>query len=200
MNKPTQQLHLIVEGQGDKEAMPVLVRKILNHHQLFHIGLTEPQISGDVHKSRKRFDDFLRYALKNQCPILWILDCDDKEIGCPVKHVAHFQTAMKSMHLPGMQPIEFAFFVQEFESLFLAEINALRSFYQLPDTLKIDANAAMRRDAKGEISRLLPKSRGYKETIDQAKITHRLDLATCARVSRDYRHFESALLRLCTSQ
>ncbi len=200
MNVRVQHLHLIVEGDGDATAMPVLVRKILAKHQLFNVQLTTPQISGDVHKSRKRFDDFLRYALKNQCPILWILDCDDKEIGCPVEHVGHFQAAMKATHFSGMQRVEFAFFVQEFESLFLAEMNALRTFYQLPTDLKMDPNAALRRDAKGEIAKLLPKTRGYKETIDQAKITHRLDLETCAQVSRDYRHLESALLRLCGLQ
>lgn len=200
MNMPVQHLHLIVEGDGDATAMPVLVRKILAKHQLFNVRLTTPQISGDVHKSRKRFDDFLRYALKNQCPILWILDCDDKEVGCPVEHVGHFQAAMKATHFSGMQRVEFAFFVQEFESLFLAEMNALRTFYQLPVDLKVDSNVATRRDAKGEISKLLPKIRGYKETTDQAKITHRLDLDTCAQVSRDYRHLESALLRLCGLQ
>lgn len=199
MNHPLQKLHLIVEGDGDADAMPLLVKRILHHHELFHVSLTRPQISGDVNKSRKRFDDYLNYALKNQCPILWILDCDDKQIGCPVKHVAHFQTAMQSMHIQGAQPIEFAFFVQEFESLFLAEEDALRGYYQLPLDLKIDPNTATRRDAKGEIAKLLPKTRGYKETIDQAKIAQRLDLTTCARVSRDYRHFESALLRLCTN-
>lgn len=198
MSTPAQQLHLIVEGDGDAQAMPLLVNKILHHHGIYHVQLTTPQISGDVHKSRKRFDDYLRYALKKQCPVLWVLDCDDKEIGCPVQHVTHFQTAMNALHLPNVQPVEFAFFVHEFESLFLAEIDALRNFYQLPTSLKIDPNAATRRDAKGEIAKLLPKDRGYKETVDQAKIAHRLDLATCARVSRDYRHFESALLRLCT--
>lgn len=200
MNMPVQQLHLIVEGDGDATAVPVLVRKILAKHQLFNVQLTTPQISGDVHKSRKRFSDFLRYALKRQCPILWILDCDDKEIGCPVAHVAHFQTMLQSTYFSGMQPIEFAFFVQEFESLFLAEMSALRLFYQLPPDLKIVSNVATRRDAKGEISKLLPKTRSYKETIDQAKITSKLDLDTCAQVSRDYRHLESALLRLCKLQ
>lgn len=199
MNYPLQKLHLIVEGDGDADAMPLLVNRILHQHEIFHVSLTKLQISGDVNKSRKRFGDYLRYALKNQCPILWILDCDDKQVGCPVKHVAHFRTAIQSMHIQGAQPIEFAFFVQEFESLFLAEEDALRDYYQLPLDFKIDSNAAARRDAKGEIAKLLPKTRCYKETIDQAKIAQRLDLTTCKRVSRDYRHFESALLRLCAN-
>ncbi len=199
MSTSSQKLHLIVEGEGDATALPILVRKILEKHQLFNVALTSPQISGDVNKSRKRFADFFRYALKNKCPVLWILDCDDKEIGCPVEHVSYFRGQLQSTSFAGAQPIEFAFFVQEFEALFLIEQKALRDFYQLSTDIPIDPAAASRRDAKGEIARLLPKDRGYKETIDQAKITHRLNLETCAQVSRDFRHLESAILRLCTS-
>lgn len=195
------QLHLIVEGEGDAAALPVLVRKILSANALDHVQLTKPQISGDVRKAGKRFGDFLRYALKNACPILWVLDCDDKSeegvSGCPVQHVKKFQTAFQSLQLHQPQPLEFAFFVKEFESLFLAEQRALKSFYHLPDTLEIDIETTRRRNAKGEISKLLSKDRGYKESTDQAKIAARLDLAVCREVSRDYRHFEDAILRLC---
>ncbi len=197
------QLHLIVEGDGDAAAIPVLVRKILNDHGLDHIQLTRPQISGDIRKVFKRLGDFLGYAYKNSCPVLWVLDCDDKidgGPGCPVHHVANIRAAMGNLPLHQTQTVEFAFFTKEFESLFLAEQQALKNFYRLPETLVIDPGAQLRRDAKGEVSKLLGKDRGYKETIDQAKIAARLDLAICRAVSRDYRHFEESILRLCKNQ
>ncbi len=196
-------LHLIVEGEGDASAMPVLVRKILNANALDHIQITRPQISGDLRKVFKRLGDFMGYGLKNECPILWVLDCDDNiggVVGCPVRHVENLRLAMQEQGIHQTQSVEFAFFTKEFESLFLAEELALRDFYRLPEALGIDGDARNRRDAKGEISKLLGKSRGYKETIDQAKIAARLDLNVCRKVSRDYRHFEDALLRLCTSK
>ncbi|MDP3650700.1 MAG: DUF4276 family protein [Rhodoferax sp.] len=196
-------LHLIVEGEGDALALPVLVRKILSDNALDHIQLTRPQISGDIRKVFKRLGDFMGYGLKNACPILWVLDCDDKiedVAGCPVRHVTNLRAAMEQQQIHQSQPVEFAFFTKEFESLFLAEQHALKDFYRLPDTLEIDAGAVLRRDAKGEISKLLGKDRGYKETIDQAKLAARLDLPTCRAVSRDYRHFEDAILRLCNTQ
>lgn len=196
-------LHLIVEGEGDALALQVLVRRILSNNALDHIQLTQPQISGDIRKVFKRLGDFMGYGVKNACPILWVLDCDDKiddVIGCPVRHVANLRAAMVQQQIHQPQPVEFAFFVKEFESLFLAEQTALRDYYRLPNTLEIDAGAALRRDAKGEISKLLGKDRGYKETIDQAKIAARLDLPTCRVVSRDYLHFEDAILRLCSPQ
>jgi hypothetical protein len=196
-------LHLIVEGKGDSEAVPLLVRNILSANSLDHIQLTKPQISGDIRKVSKRLTDFLTYGLKNECPILWVLDCDDKTdgtAGCAVNHVANLRDAMASAKIHQSHPVEFAFFTKEFESLFLAEQKALRNFYGLSATVEIDVGAALRRDAKGEIGKLLGKSRGYKESIDQAKIAARLDLATCRAVSRDYRHFEDAVLRLCTNQ
>jgi hypothetical protein len=196
MNK----LHLIVEGEGDKEAVPVLVRKILTAHEIHHVQLTGPQVSRDLPNVEKRFEDYLRYALKSQCPILWVLDCDDKKEGvrgCPVEHVKNFQKRIKAMKLPSLPPLVFAFFVYEFESLFLAEQSALKDFYQLPPTKTIDPGAAKRRDAKGEIKKLLPKDRGYKEPIDQPKIAARLNLDVCRQVSRDFCHLEDALVRLC---
>ena len=99
-----------------------------------------------------------------------------------------------------MPDIEFAFFVREFESLFLAEQLALTTYYGLPPDKAIPEGASRRRDAKGEISKLLPKSSAYKETVDQAKLAARLDLAICRTVSRDFIHFESALLRLCADR
>jgi hypothetical protein len=196
MNK----LHLIVEGEGDKEAVPVLVRKILVAHDIHHVQLTAPHVSGDLHKTAKCFERYLRYALKNRCPVLWVLDCDDKKdgvLGCPVEHVKNFKKQIEGLRLHQAQPLEFAFFVKEFESLFLAEQAALKDFYKLPPEKPIDPAAAKRRNAKGEISKLLSKDRNYKESIDQAKITARLDLATCRQVSRDFRHLEDALVRLC---
>lgn len=193
-------LHLIVEGEGDAVALPVLVRRILNEHGLHQIQLTRPQVSGGLPKVVKRLGDFLGYGLKNDCPILWVLDCDDKVgglVGCPVRHVQNLRSAIKDLGLHQRHSIEFAFFSKEFESLFLAEQQALRDFYNLPASVNIDAAAAARRDAKGEISNLLGKARRYKESIDQAKIAARLNLATCRAVSRDYRHLETSLLRLC---
>ena len=196
-------LHLIVEGDGDRLALPVLVRKILEVHALHHIQLTPPQISGDIRKVFKRLGDFMAYGLKNACPILWVLDCDDKMddvVGCPVRHVTNLRAAIEDQGIHQPQPVEFAFFTKEFESLFLAEQRAIKDYYHLPGTLQIDAGAALRRDAKGEISKLLGKERGYKETIDQAKLAARLDLPTCRAVSRDFRHLEDAILRLCNPQ
>jgi hypothetical protein len=196
-------LHLIVEGDGDASALQVLARRILNANALDHIQLTQPQISGDIRKVFKRLGDFMGYGVKNGCPILWVLDCDDKiddVVGCPVRHVTNLRAAMVQQEIHQPQPVEFAFFTKEFESLFLAEQTALKDYYQLPNTLEIDAGAVLRRDAKGEISKLLGKDRGYKETIDQAKISARLNLTTCRAVSRDYKHFEDAILRLCNSQ
>jgi Domain of unknown function (DUF4276) len=190
-------IQLVVEGEGDKEAVPVLARKILHQQARFDVGLEPPQLCGDVNRARKRFDDLLHYALKSQCPVLWVLDCDDKGIECPVKHVEHFRSVLNTLHISRPQPVEFAFFVKEFETLFLAEESALRTHFDIKADVTIDPLALNRRDGKGNINLLLPQGKRYREVIDQAKITAKLDLATCATVSRDFRHFESALLRLC---
>ncbi len=201
MSGISKRLHLIVEGEGDALALPKLVHKIWRDRNIHDFQLTPaPFYAGNVVKVLRDLERFVGAAMKHQCPVLWVLDCDDKhngELGCPVAHMQTLRVTLQNMHQP--HPIEFAFFTKEFESLFLAEQQALKTHYKLPGTLQIDPNAAARRDAKGEISRLLPKGRAYKETTDQAALASLLDLATCRQASRDFRHLESALLRLCNA-
>lgn len=194
-------LHLIVEGEGDAVAVPKLIHKIWREKNIQDVQLTPaPFHSGNVGTALRNLERFVGAAMKHQCPVLWVLDCDDKkngELGCPVTHMQTLRDALQTVYQP--QPLAFAFFTKEFESLFLAEQQALKTHYQLESTVQMDANAAAKRDAKGQISRLLPSGRAYKETTDQAAIASLLNLETCRQVSRDFRHFESALLRLCNA-
>lgn len=193
MTMPSKKIHLVVEGPGDKEAVPLLVRRILLAHDLHHVQLTTPQVSGGIQTARKRFVDYWPYALMNECPILWVLDCED---SCVVAEAKTFEQTLNALARHDAQPTKFAFFHSEMETLFLAEEKALRSFYALKPEIQIPPQAISRRNAKGEISNLLPANRGYKETTDQAKIAARLDLGRCREISRDFRHLEKAVLTL----
>lgn len=201
MSAKRQKLFLIVEGEGDAAAVPKLIHKVLEEKNIYHIDL-DPWIPffGNIDAVYSNLQRYVALAMKRKCPLLWVLDCDDKkngELGCPVQHVQTLRDALQKMHQP--YPIEFAFFTKEFESLFLAEQHALKTHYQLESTVQIDPKAATRRDAKAEIDCLLPKSRKYNQRKDQAAIASLLNLETCRQVSRDFRHFESALLRLCNA-
>ena len=55
----TTKIHLIVEGQGDAQAVPLLARRLLVEHGLHHVQTTSPQISGGLDGSssfRVEFD------------------------------------------------------------------------------------------------------------------------------------------------
>lgn len=197
MTTPSQRIHLVVEGPGDKDAVQLLVRRILQAHNLHHVQLTTPQVRGGLSAVRKRFTDYWPYALMNECPILWVLDCED---DCGVNEARTFEQTMHKLARHDAQPTKFAFFHREMETLFLAEEEALRNFYALKPDVQIPPEAISRRNAKGEISKLLPANRAYKETTDQAKIAARLDLARCRKISRDFRHLEKAILDLMNGQ
>lgn len=197
MTMSMQKLHLVVEGHGDEQAVPHLVRRILEKNFLHHVQLTKPQVSGGIHVVRKRFTDHWQYALMNACPILWVLDCED---SCGVNEARTFEQTIQTLARHDAQPTKFAFFHREMETLFLAEEKALRNFYSLKPDIQIPPQVLGRRDAKGEISKLLPANRSYKETTDQAKIAARLDLGRCREISRDFRHFEKAIVDLVAAQ
>jgi len=72
----------IVEGHGEKEAVPLLLRRILSSYEMWHWTVARPIQVGNLNKLKMKLPSFIKYALKyKDCAgILIILDLDD---GCP---------------------------------------------------------------------------------------------------------------------
>jgi uncharacterized protein DUF4276 len=184
-------MHLlpIVEGPGDRSAVPVLLRGLLEEHHRFDVTILPPYRYGEVRKVSKNVSRYALAAAKENVPILWILDCDD---GCPVEWVHHLEEQLPA----GLAvPLKFAFMMREYEHLFLAQRACL-------EVLGVDPDAALPpepeniRGAKETISRLMPAGTAYKETVHQARLTAHLDFAIARGKSRSFRHLEKALLEL----
>ena len=114
----------LVEGEGDVEAVPQLLRRIRDSHQRFDVEICRPHRRGDFYRVRRRFDDYLRAGLNEANRLLWVLDCDD---GCPVE-LARELEALYARNPPSQNcKIKYAFIVKEYETLFLAEERAARA-------------------------------------------------------------------------
>lgn len=185
----------IVEGEGDMEAVPVLLRRILEHHRQFDVHVLRPQRRGDLVKVRGNFERFFAAALHEEAAILWIVDYDVAGCDC-VANDRQSLLQRADQHRPGW-PIEFAFMVQEFETLFLADKAACRSILpRIPDARTFPTNPESIRDAKGWLSQAMPKGFAYKPTVHQAKITNALNLDRLRTASPSFAHLERAVLRL----
>lgn len=180
----------IVEGPGDLAAVPVLLRRLLHEvHNRYDVAVARPYRFGNVQTVSRKFDPLLRTAAKEHAPILWTFDCDD---GCALEWVRQFEEQMPA----GIQvPVEFAFFVREYECIFLAEKRCLTRL-GIPGDVDFAEAPESVRGAKGLISRLMPPGTAYKETVHQASLTAALDLDLARQNSRSVRHLESALLKL----
>ncbi len=53
-----QRLLPIVEGEGDERAVPVLLRRILEHHGRYDVQVLKPQRRGELPKSQGELRSF----------------------------------------------------------------------------------------------------------------------------------------------
>jgi hypothetical protein len=181
----------IVEGAGEVEAMPILLRRLLTErHGIYDVQVLRPYRYGELGKMSKNFARNVLVAAKENAPILWTADCDD---GCPITWVNHFE-----QNIPAgfPVPIRFALFVREYESMFLAEHNCLITKLALDPATPSLPNPETYRDAKGEITRMMPPGTAYKEMVNQPSLSAAIDLAAAIANSRSLRHLDSALLSL----
>jgi Domain of unknown function (DUF4276) len=186
----------IVEGDGDMQAVPPLMRRVLND-VLFRSDVTvlRAQKRGEWPRVKRDFERVYRSARLEAAPILWVVDFDGED--CRDSSVERKWLGEQARRIDSSGRVEVVFMIQEYESLFLSEPRALRqTFPELRSDLAFPPNPEAIRNAKGWISTALPKGRAYKPTIDQARITARLDLDALRSTSESYRRFERAVQTL----
>lgn len=184
----------IVEGDGDLKAVPVLLRKLLTWHGLHETQILPPHKRGELPKVAAGFDNYFRMALKENAAILLVLDFDCEYCTCPYQEAEKLY--QRAQAIRSDWPFKIAFLVKEFESLFLAETQAATYVLALPPDTEFPNAHETIRDAKGWLSKALPKGSCYKPTVHQEKITARLDFEKLRATSADFRHMEKALLHL----
>jgi len=189
----------IVEGHGDLEAVPLLVRRILHEiHNRYDVDVLPAQRRGEWPRVKQEFERFFLSARLEQAPILWVLDFDCE--AC-IDHEAERAWALQqAARLDATGVVDVVFMVKEFESLFLWERTALRDGFSeriTDDALPPSPEEV--RDAKGFVSALLPKGRSYKPTTDQARVTQRLNLALLKDRSPSFQRLERAIEFLCNA-
>jgi len=217
-----QRLVLFVEGQGDFEAVPVLVKKILTEisaweyltldYACFRVGGVDNLTGRSAHKRT----DWLKAAVKRQNVggILLVLDGDrdyvladessEKEAFCAAKVARQLAERARETGAGSEFSVACVFARQEFESWLLAGIDSLRG-NQLPDgrpgikaeapSLERDTNSHPR-DAKKWLAKQMPH--GYKPSTDQHALTELVSLDSIReRNPRSFQRFQHAISELC---
>jgi hypothetical protein len=179
----------IVEGDGEVQALPVLLRR-LNSWLTPEIFATV-QTPIRVHRDRfirrqEEFERILQFAAKKCSDGGWILVLLDADDDCPVALAEDLQTRARA--IVQHRPVSVVIANREFEAWFLAaasSLNGCRGF-QWNEDRDAPTDSESVRNAKGRLAERM-NGVGYHETIDQPKFANAFDLDLAQNNSRSFR-------------
>ena len=188
----------IVEGPGDKNSVPELIRRILYEWLYRHdISNLKAIPANGKPKLLKKFEKFLEYAISEKCAaILVVLDADS---DCPREHAARLVERAAALNLN--VPVAIVYAKSEYETWFICSLSqdkskGIRERLRIPEAVTAPGNVEDIRDAKGWLNRNMPSHVTYKGTIDQVNLTHHIDLDLTHRRSRSFRRLCHAVEEL----
>lgn len=122
----------IVEGDGDVEAVPLLLRRLLDLRQRWDWSIGRAKKAGGLTIVKRDLGRFLRYAqLEPDCGgVLILVDLDE---GCPRAAAEDLVRRAKSILLP--YPVAIVLAHREYEGWLLASAETLAGAYDLPADL-----------------------------------------------------------------
>ncbi|MBI2852419.1 MAG: DUF4276 family protein [Chloroflexi bacterium] len=191
----------IVEGHGEVEAVPVLLRRIaldvdpsmvVEIRSLIRVPADRLKKDGEL----ERTVDLAVRKLEGRGGVFILIDCD-WDGGCP-KHDGPTLFARARAARPDV-PVSVVLAYREFEAWFIAAAESLRGKCRLPEDLPVVADPQGIRGAKEWLSGRMPANQPYAETIDQPAFAAEFDMQSARRADsfdKCYREIASLLGRL----
>ncbi|MFA5161461.1 MAG: DUF4276 family protein [Elusimicrobiales bacterium] len=187
----------LVEGHGECDAVPVLIRRIALGidpgfvPKIFPLKFPSNQLRNAIERSV----ELAARKLQRQGGIVIIIDCDD---GCPRNEgpalLSRAQKACSDM------PISVILAKKEFEAWFIASAESLRGKRGLSQHMKAPESPEEIRGAKEWLSAEMPRNKPYSETTHQSAFAECFDMQLARRRSdsfdKCYRDIEGMLRRL----
>lgn len=177
----TLNLVCIVEGHGEIEAVPVLIRRIcqiihpdlgLRIHHPFRVPRNRLVQPGELERA---VDLAGRRAGQNGA-ILIVLDSDDE---CPATLAPKLLSRARKIRSD--LPISVVLAKREFEAWFLASAESLRGRRGLSETLEAPLDPEVIRGAKEWLTSHMAGGRHYVETLDQSALAASFDMDRARR-------------------
>ena len=192
-------LHLLVEGAGDAQAAPVLLRRLLREEHGRHDWLVESKHVMQVHNLARLQKDLYKYIEhlrgKDCDGAMILLDLDDQ---LPCEEAPALAESIAALQ-PLPFPVVVVFACKEYEAWFLASIASIAARTTLfADTLTYPNDPEGKRGAKEWLDKQMPATTKYKEVLHQAEFTQWLDF-TQARRAPSFCRLERALQELLTA-
>ncbi len=176
-------LTCIVEGHGEVEALPVLIRRVaaeldpgsaLHLYPIFRVPRSKLLKSNGL----ESVIELAGRRVGREGAILVLLDSDD---DCPAQLGP--QLKERILRCRGDLPVAVVLAKREFESWFLAAAASLGGLRGLPDELAPPERPEDIRGAKEWLSRHMAADSHYVETMDQAAFASRFDFREARRAA-----------------
>ena len=179
-----------VEGDGEVQAVPVLLRRLRDESKAFDVDVGKP-----ILRKRSEFiqDGPLRKAirlalLRDRCDAILILfDADD---ACPAELAPVIQGWAQNE--AGAIPVAVVIACREYEAWFLASMESLRGFRGILPAATSHPEPEFPRGAKEQLEDRMEAGRSYSETADQAPMTARFDMRAAYARCRSFRRMARA--------
>ena len=181
----------IVEGHGEVQATPVLLRRLLAAADCRNIGVGRPiRRTQSQLRSKEGIQAGVSLALlQPECAAVVILF--DGEDDCPKQLAARVR--IWALEVSQGTPCDVVIAYREYETWFLAALESLRGQYGIPKNAAAPANAESKRNAKGTLEEFMPLERAYSETGDQPSMSAVFDMSLAYRRNRSFRKLVKAV-------
>jgi hypothetical protein len=179
-------LGCIVEGDGEKRAVPKLLARIASHFTLdVQLRIPEPFMAGRNKLIKpgeiERTIELVARRLTAPRGILILIDADD---DCPAR-LGPELLARATAARPDV-PIGVVLANREYEAWFLAAIESLAGHCGLPTELPPFPAPESIRGVKERLSALMGRSRAYSPTLDQPRLTSQFDMEIARQRSASF--------------
>ena len=187
----------IVEGYGEVQAVPVLLRRLRDECEAFGIDVNRP-----IRATRSQLvrEDTLKQRvnlalLQEHCgAILIIFDADDdcpKELAPVIQQWANEESGLVSSAVVIAN--------REYEAWFLASIESLRGQRGIRDDAVSHPNPESPRAAKYALEERMTEGASYSETVDQPALTALFEMERAYASCRSFRRLTGAFGLLVTA-
>lgn len=180
----------IVEGHGDVQAVPLLLRRLRDEAAAWGLEVGRPhrRTRGEIGRRDTLQRAVQVAALEANCAgILILCDADD---DCPKEAAPRLQAWAEEVS--GGVPCRVVLANREYEAWFLASIEELRGIRSVAPDATSHPEPEQPRDAKGELERRMEAGATYSETVDQANLTAHFDLRKAYQRCRSFRRLVTA--------
>jgi hypothetical protein len=177
----------IVEGQGEVDAFPVLLRRLIAEANVYYeVDVGKPiRRKQSQFRNREDIEKAVKLArFQKACDAIAILF--DGEDDCP-REIAE-KVRRWAQAAAGHTPCEVVVAYREYETWFLASIDSLRGRFGIRDDAAVPILPESKRDAKDALEDYMtPRNRAYSETRDQPGMSSVFDMSLAYKNNRSFR-------------